>query len=86
MRLNRFSGAAAFLLVSAISAAGLDDAPVCACKPREVGGSGSRNDWAGYRKEIAWHYSVEEALKFARAENKMVFWYHVVGDLDKEGC
>ena len=59
----------------------------CDCHPRDVGASGSRNDWEGYRKGgIAWHYAVDEALKIAKAENKLVFWYHVAGDLDKEGC
>ena len=61
--------------------------PVCTCAPREVGQSGTRNDWEGYRKAgIAWHYSVDEAMKIAQAEKKLVFWYHVAGDLDKEGC
>lgn len=60
--------------------------PLCACKPRDVGPSGSRVNWDGYAKSIQWHYSVEEALKIARAEGKLVFWYHLAGDLDKEGC
>lgn len=60
--------------------------PDCKCAPREVGESGTRNDWEGYRKGIAWHYSVDEAMKLAQAEKKLVFWYHVAGDLDKEGC
>ena len=59
----------------------------CECHPREVGASGSRNDWEAYRKGgIAWHYSINEALKIAQDEKKLVFWYHVAGDLDKEGC
>ena len=59
----------------------------CKCHPREAGASGSRVDWEGYRKGgIAWHYSIDEALKIAAAEKKLVFWYHVAGDLDKEGC
>jgi len=56
------------------------------CKSREVGASGSRVDWDGYTKSVRWHYSIEEALKIARAEGKMVFWQQIVGDLDKEGC
>ena len=59
----------------------------CACHPREVGASGSRIDWEGYRKGgIEWHYSIDEALKLAQERKKLVFWYHVAGDLDKEGC
>jgi hypothetical protein len=69
-----------------MSAAPQENHP-CQCHPREAGASGSRNDWEGYRKGgIAWHYSVDEALKIARDEKKLVFWYHVAGDLDKEGC
>jgi hypothetical protein len=61
--------------------------PLCECMPREVGLSGSRKDWPGYRKgPMAWHSSIDEALKIARFEQKLVFWYHVAGDLDKEGC
>lgn len=60
--------------------------PLCACKPREVGQSGSRNEWEGYKKAVKWHYSVDEAMKIARAEGRMVFWQQIVGDLDKEGC
>jgi hypothetical protein len=61
--------------------------PACECKPREVGASGSKVDWPGYRNGgLKWHYSVDEAMKIAKDEKKLVFWYHVAGDLDKEGC
>jgi hypothetical protein len=76
----------ALLSLALISAAKQENHP-CTCHPREAGVSGSRNDWEGYRKGgIAWHYTVDEALKIARDEKKLVFWYHVAGDLDKEGC
>ena len=85
---GKAGGFLAFLLLAAVPIASAQDAstPLCACKPREVGPSGSRNDWEGYRKAISWHHSVEEAMKIARAEGKMVFWQQIVGDLDKEGC
>lgn len=70
----------------AVSSAQEASHPLCACKPREIGASGSRVNWDGYSKAVRWHYSVEEAVKIARAEGKMVFWQQVVGDLDKEGC
>jgi len=60
--------------------------PLCTCKPREVGPSGSRVDWSGYRKGIDWHYSVDEATRLADYDKKLVFWFHLAGDLDKEGC
>ena len=77
------------LALMAVSASGSVDLiqSLCACKPREVGESGSRKDWPGYRSGgIRWHYSIEEAKKIASFERKLVFWYHVAGDLDKEGC
>jgi len=60
--------------------------PACECKPREVGASGSRQDWKDYRKGIDWHYSVDEAARLAAFDKKLVFWFHLAGDLDKEGC
>lgn len=73
--------------LSTISAQQHGIRPLCECTPRGVGQSGSWNDWPGYRKgPIAWHYSVDEALKIARFDQKLVFWYHVAGDFDKEGC
>ncbi len=74
------------LVGAAVSSAQEEALSLCACKPREVGSSGSRKDWEGYRKGIAWHYEVDEAMKIAQAGKKLVFWYHVAGDLDKEGC
>jgi len=75
-----------FLTCGLVASAQEEAHPLCACKPREVGRSGSRNDWEGYKKAVKWHYSVEEAMKIARAEGRMVFWQQIVGDLDKEGC
>jgi hypothetical protein len=76
----------ALMGLALVSAAQQENHP-CTCHPREEGASGSRVDWEGYRKGgIAWHYSIDEALKIAAAEKKLVFWYHVAGDLDKEGC
>jgi len=75
-----------FLLGFAIAAAQEGKTPPCECKRREVGDSGSRNDWAGYDKTIRWHTSVDEAMKIAKAEGKLVLWFHLAGDLDKEGC
>ena len=76
----------ALMSLALASAAPQEDHP-CKCHPRETGASGSRTDWEGYRKGgIAWHYSIDEALKIAKAQKKLIFWYHVAGDLDKEGC
>ncbi len=76
----------ALISIALVSAAQEQNHP-CKCHPREAGESGSRNDWEGYRDGgISWHYSIDEALKIAAAEKKLVFWYRVAGDLDKEGC
>ena len=72
--------------IALVSALREPSKPVCRCVPREVGASGSRVDWPGYTQGIRWHYSVDEAMEIARAQRRLVFWYHVVGDLDKEGC
>ena len=88
MTVRKLGGVLSVLLVFCVMEATAQDgaSPPCECKRREVGDSGSRNDWAGYGKTIRWHSSVDEAMKIAKAENKLVFWYHVAGDLDKEGC
>ena len=88
MKLRRLSPFIPLALLTGLAVSSAQDAahPFCACKPREVGASGSRVDWDGYAKTLRWHTSIEEALRIARAEGKMVFWQHVVGDLDKEGC
>ena len=75
-----------FLTGLAVSTAQESAQPLCSCKPRDVGASGSRVNWDGYGKSVRWHYSIDEALRIARADGKMVFWQQIVGDLDKEGC
>lgn len=35
---------------------------------------------------VKWHTSVEEARAAAVREKKLLFVYHLVGDLDKEKC
>jgi hypothetical protein len=77
----------ALLGLSLVSAQEHGIRPLCKCTPREIGESGSRKDWPGYRQgPMTWHYSIDEALRIARFDQKLVFWYHVAGDLDKEGC
>ena len=58
----------------------------CRCKHREVGDSGSKKDWALYQKGVRFHTSLDEARAMAKEEEKLVFYFHLVGDLDKEGC
>jgi len=87
MTVNKITWISMVLVSLALVSAARQENHPCNCHPREVGASGSRNDWDGYRKGgITWHYSIDEALKLAKDEKKLVFWYHVAGDLDKEGC
>ena len=76
--------AALAILAGVASAEG--EGPECRCARREVGESGSRVDWPGYGRGVRWHTSVEEGRALARREGKLLFVYHVAGDLDKEGC
>ena len=42
--------------------------------------------WAGYNKAITWETSLADAQKKAKAENKLLMYFVLVGELDKEGC
>jgi len=88
MAFRRLSQILPLVLLTGLAVSSAQEAghPLCSCKPREVGASGSRVNWDGYTKSIKWHYSIDEALRIARAEGKLVFWQQIVGDLDKEGC
>jgi hypothetical protein len=88
MNLRRLAQIIPFVLLTGLAVSSAQDPPhpLCSCKPRPIGASGSRVDWDGYTKSVRWHYSIDEALKIARAEGKLVFWQQIVGDMDKEGC
>jgi hypothetical protein len=78
--------AAALALLAGAAWAGDGADAECRCARREVGESGSRVDWEGYRRGVRWHTSVEEARALAKKRGQLLFVYHVAGDLDKEGC
>ena len=81
---------AAWVLLLAAGSASPEDSgrkPECRCaERREVGDSGSKADWPGYNRGVRWHRSLEEARKIALGRGRPVFYFQVVGDLDKEGC
>jgi hypothetical protein len=78
---------AAALGLLALTACSDSDLPVrCECKPLDVGLSGCRKPWAAYNEGIRWHTNLDEAFKRARQEKKLVFYFMVVGDLDKSHC
>jgi hypothetical protein len=42
--------------------------------------------WSGYRRGILWHTDMEEAKKLAAKSKKLVLYYQIVGELNKDGC
>lgn len=70
-----------------LSACSRSDFPIhCECKPLDVGLSGCRKPWTSYNEGIRWHSNLEEAFSLARQEKKLVFYFLLVGDLDKSHC
>ena len=58
----------------------------CRCESPEVGRGGCRNPWPLYNEGIRWHTDLEEASGLARQEGKLLFYFLLVGDLDKSHC
>jgi len=48
--------------------------------------TGCRKPWSDYNKGIRWRKDLSGAFDQARRENKLVFYYLLVGDLDKSHC
>jgi hypothetical protein len=72
----------AVLTLVALTACSESEPPVrCECRPSELG-----RKWPRYNEGVRWHTSLEEACKRARQEGKLVFYYLLVGDMDKELC
>ena len=42
--------------------------------------------WAQYNRGIRWEPSLGAAVERAWAENKLILFFLMVGDLDKDGC
>ena len=42
--------------------------------------------WPGYNKGVQWTQPFDAAVKKARETNKLLMVFHLVGDMDKEGC
>ena len=74
------------LAILALAACGEADPVACRCTTLEVGRGGCRNPWPGYNEGIRWHMDLEEACAIARQEGKLIFYFLVVGDLDKSHC
>ncbi len=57
-------------------------APRAAC----MCGPDAPSTWGPYNRHVRWHRSLDEARSLAEDQGKLVFTYHVVGNLDDEGC
>ena len=42
--------------------------------------------WTDYDKGVQWTKPFDAAVERAKRENKMLLVFHLVGDMDKEGC
>jgi hypothetical protein len=63
------------------------EAPVrCRCTLPGNGRTGCSKDWPDYNKGIRWHTDLGEAFQLARQEGKLVFYFLLVGDLNKSHC
>lgn len=58
----------------------------CGCKPPDDSRSLSRKPWGGYRRGILWHTDLAEAKTMAQKAHRLILYYQIVGELNKEGC
>jgi hypothetical protein len=58
----------------------------CRCTLPENGRTGCTKPWPDYNKGIRWHTDLREAFQLAHQEGKLVFYFLLVGDLDKSHC
>ena len=56
------------------------------CPPRKVKPPKPTATWPLYQKGVQWEESLEQAQALAKKEGKLVFYYHIVGDMDRAGC
>lgn len=47
---------------------------------------GQVRPWSDYNKGVVWAESLEDGLADATASGKLLMFFQLVGDLDKEGC
>jgi hypothetical protein len=47
---------------------------------------GRPNPWADYNLGVKWTVPLDAAVRKARESNKLLMIFHLVGDLDKQGC
>ena len=42
--------------------------------------------WAPYNKTVQWTQDIDAGFKKAAEAGKLLMVFHLVGDMDKEGC
>ena len=42
--------------------------------------------WDGYNKGVKWTQPMQGAIERAKKEGRILMVFHLVGDMDKEGC
>lgn len=72
--------AAAAVLAAVPVGAGAQDARQSCCE------RGVPRPWAGYDRGVRWVVPAKDAFALAAKERKPLLVFHLVGDLDKEGC
>jgi len=55
-------------------------------RARQCCDNGKPKPWDGYNQAVTWTQSIDDAFAKAKKEGKVVMVFHLVGDLDKEGC
>ena len=71
----------AILAVLMLAAAPQDDGskPDCCVK-------GVPKKWDDYNKGVKWTQSIDAAVAKAKKEGRILMVFHLVGDMDKQGC
>ncbi len=57
-------------------------APAAQAGPRILTGEVSEQRVAALTHQIQWYHSLAQAEQAARAQGKLVFWVHMLGNLD----
>lgn len=80
--MNKLSAATASLLPALLLCTTVFSTPVTAAKPMLVPGEQAQSQTAKLTGEIQWHKDLSSAQAAARTQGKMIFWMHMLGDLD----
>ncbi len=60
--------------------------PECGCAPPDAANARSAKRWINYQKGIFWHTDLVEARSLAAASSRLILYYQIAGDMNKNGC